>query len=106
MSYEALKIMHSYLTDRKHRIKINNSFSNFIDLFIGVPQGLILGVFLFNICICDLFFFIEVENVASYADDTTPYSNCDNFFTVLEDIKTKEKILKPVLIWKPVFNWF
>ena len=31
-SYEALKVMYNYLTDRKHRPEINNSFSDFIDL--------------------------------------------------------------------------
>ena len=74
-----------------HRQKIQNrishSFSNFIDLLIDVPQDSILGLLLFNICICDLFFFVEEENVTSYADDTTPYSDSDNAVTILEDIE-------------------
>ena len=67
-SYEALKV-------RKHRAKVNNSFSDFIDLLLVAPQGSILGPLLFNIYICDLFLFVEEDNVISYADDTTPYSN-------------------------------
>ena len=96
-SYEALKVIYNYLTDRKHRTKVNNSFSDFIDLLLGVPQGSILGPLLFNIYICDLFFFVEEDNVTSYADDTTPYSNGKNVVTVLENIETKGK---------EVFNWF
>ena len=56
-SHEALKVMYNYLTDRKHRTKVNDSFSDFIELLLGVPQGSILGPLLFNIYICDLFFF-------------------------------------------------
>lgn len=70
-TYEALKAMHGYLTDRKHIIKINNFFSGFIDLLVSVPQGSLLGPLLFNIYIWNLFFFIEGENVTSY--DTVFY---------------------------------
>ena len=56
-SYEALKVMLSYLTDRKHRTKVNDSFCDFIDLLLGVLKGSILGSLLFNIYICDLFLF-------------------------------------------------
>ena len=96
-SYEALKIMYNYLTDRKHRTKVDDSFSDFIDLLLGISQDSILDPLLFNIYICNLFFFVEQDNVTSYADDTTPYSNGKNIVTVLENIGTKGK---------EVFNWF
>lgn len=79
------KVVHSYQTDRKRKTKINNSSSNLIDLLIGVQQGSILGPLLFNICICDLFFFVGEDDVTSYAD----------VVTALED-RNKGK----------VFNWF
>ena len=84
------KVMYNYLTDRKHRTRINDSFSDFIDLLLGVPQGSILGPRLFNIYICDLFFFVEEDNFTGYADDTSPYSNGKNA-TVLENIERKGK---------------
>ena len=96
-SYETLKVMYSYLTDRKHRTKVNNSYSDFIDLLLGVPKGSILGPLLFNIYISDLFFFVEEDNVTSYDNDTTPCSNGKNVVTVLENIETRGK---------EVFSWF
>ena len=48
-TYESLKLINSYLTDRKHRAKVNSSYSSFLDLLIGVSQGSILGPLLFNI---------------------------------------------------------
>ena len=96
-SYEALKVMYNYPADRKHRTKVNNPFSDFIDLLLGVPYGSILGPLLFNIYICNLFLFVEEDNGTSYTDDTTPYSSGKNAATVLENIETKGK---------EVFNWF
>ena len=71
-TYESLKLINSYLTDRKHRTKVKSSYSSFLDLLIEVPQGSILGPLLFNMYISEIFLFIDHDNVASYADDTTP----------------------------------
>ena len=39
----------------------------------GVPQGLSLGLLLFNIFICNIFYFLEDSDIANYTDDATPY---------------------------------
>ena len=69
----SLKLIHSYLTERYQRVKINNSFSKYHLIKYGVPQGSILGPILFNISLCDLFLIIDDIDIASYADDNTPY---------------------------------
>ena len=69
----SLKLLFSYLKNRKQRVRLNNTYSEWIDILFGVPQGSILGPLLFNIFLCDLFLFLYDIPVANYADDNTPY---------------------------------
>ena len=70
----SLKLLYSYLSNRTQRIKVNENFKDRTDYEFGVAQGSILGPILYNINMTDLFYECEDSNVASYADDTTPYS--------------------------------
>ena len=67
----SLRLIKSYLSDRWQRTKINNSYSSWSALLVGVPDGSVLGPFLFNLFINDLFSVIKT-NICNYADDTTP----------------------------------
>ena len=49
----SLRLIHSYLTNRTQRVKINNSYSQWSTILYGVPQGSILGPLLFNIFLSD-----------------------------------------------------
>ena len=71
---DASKLIHDYLSNRKQRVKINDAYSLWKDIFYGVPQGSMLGPLLFNVHLCDLFYFLEDLDIASYADDTTIYT--------------------------------
>ena len=44
----SIQLIHSYLNNRWQRVKINNSFSSWTELLLGVPQGSVLGPLLFN----------------------------------------------------------
>ena len=96
-TYEFLNLINGYLTDRKHGTKINSSYNSFLDLLTGVTQGSILGPLLFNIYVSDLFLFLDDDNVASYADDTTPNAMKDSSLQVLNEINDKAGC---------VLNWF
>ena len=38
-SRTSLKLMQNYLCNRQQRISVNGSFSNWIEVIVGVPQG-------------------------------------------------------------------
>ena len=44
----ALKLIFSYLKNRKQCVRINNTYSNFENIITGVPQGSIVGPLLFD----------------------------------------------------------
>ena len=73
-SQSSLTLLLSYLSDRKQRTKVKNSFSNWSEILSGVPQGSILGPLIFNIYINDIFYFVSENKISNYADDTTTYS--------------------------------
>ena len=72
-STDSLKLINSYLTERKQSVKINDQFSSWLDIVVGVQQGSILRPLLFNIFLCDMFLFCNDIDFASYAGDNTPY---------------------------------
>ena len=71
---KSLKLIYSYLLNRKRRVKINDSYISCGEILCRVPQGSIFGSSLFNIFICHMFYFLEDHGIANYADDSTPYS--------------------------------
>ena len=96
-SISALRLVYSYLANKKQRTKINMSYSSWKEILFGVPQGSILGPLLFNFFLCDMLFELSQTDFASYADDNTPYAEADNIDEVITILESESIQL---------FKWF
>ena len=75
---DLLEWIKNFLFDRKQRVIIENSPSNYIHVASGVPQGTILGPLLFLIFINDMADEIFWSKIKLYADDSKVYSEINN----------------------------
>ena len=91
--YFALAYVFSYLSYRKQRTKLNNSFSTWSDIKSGIPQGSIIGPLLFNIYINDIFFIVDENSLTNYADDNTPHAIDSNVDTIVKKLINDTSVL-------------
>ena len=89
----ATRVIGNYLKNRKQRTKIGSMYSDWFDVDTGVPQGSILGPLLFNVNICDLFYYLENTQIANYADDTTPFAVGDTWEQVRDELVSATNII-------------
>jgi len=76
------KWIDQFLLGRQMRVHINGSFSNWIDVLSGVPQGSVLGPLLFFIFVSDLPDLVKCS-LMMFADDT-------KIWTKIKDIDDSE----------------
>ena len=81
LNESAISLIKNYLTNRKQYISYNSSQSqsDFAAINIGVPQGSILGPFLFLVYMNDFNYSSNTFQMINYADDTTLLSTINTF---------------------------
>ena len=76
ISVQLFGLISSFLSNRQLGVVLDGKSSQEYPVNVGVPQGLILGLTLFLLCINDLPDDVTCD-IAIYADDTTLYCKCD-----------------------------
>ena len=87
ISMQALKLLYSCLTNRKQRVKINDSFSDWFEIIAGVPQGQLWSLFCSTFFINDLLLCIEEDGLCNLADDNTLYKCCRSLIEAKSSVK-------------------
>ena len=59
LSVNACELSKSYFCERKQRVKLGDKYSDWLGLSKGVPQGSLMGPFIFNIFSNDLLLLLE-----------------------------------------------
>ena len=81
-----LRLIQNYLSNRKQLVKIQNSFSDPLDVLCGIPQGSILGPLLFIIYINDLCHVSESIRYILFADDSNIVKSDTDLERLAEDM--------------------
>ena len=93
-SFNVIKFIYSYLSERFQKVYINSNFSELCKILRGVPPGSILGSLLFNIFVNDIFYFIQDAYICNFADDNSLYPIENNFKEVKTMLKKKFKLFQ------------
>ena len=104
VSGEMLILLENYLKNRKQRVVLNGSSSEYFSTGSGVPQGSVLGPLLFLIYINDLEEGI-ISKIKFFADDTMVYSIVQNPLQTAADLNHDlDLISKWAFPWKMSLN--
>ena len=104
ISGSLLKLFENYLLNRKQRVVLNGTYSDYSIIESGVPQGSVLGPLLFLIYINDLEINIK-SNIKFFADDTMLFSIVKDPVISANDLNHDLNIIRQwAHQWKLEFN--
>lgn len=83
----------SYLSDRKQRVKFQNTMSEEVSVNLGVPQGSILGALLFILYINNISAIFKYCKIKLFADDTLLYVDETNVDVAINKINEDLSVL-------------
>jgi hypothetical protein len=72
MQDSMIRLLKSYLTGRKFRVKLDSHFSEWKPIHAGVPQGSVLAPLLYNVYVSDIPRRPGIE-ISQFADDIAAY---------------------------------
>ena len=99
-----LKLFENYLHNRKQRVVLNGSSSDYSEIESGVPQGSVLGPLLFLIYINDLESNIK-SNIRFFANDTMLFSVVNDTVISADELNHDLDIIYQwAHQWKMAFN--
>lgn len=99
-----MKLIQSYLTNRSFQVHINNCLSSLKSVPAGVPQGSILGPYLFLIFLNDIPKQTRTS-IACFADDTASFTSSQDIDLIIGRLQLSiELLLSYFLKWKLKIN--
>ena len=104
IDWKMIKLISSFLQDRKMRVQIKLSFSDWVAVLSGVPQGSVMGFLLFLIFINDLPLWIRNSRLLMFADDTKisrKVSKVEDGFLLQQDL---DCLMEWSKYWRLDFN--
>jgi hypothetical protein len=98
-----LEWIKSFLHNRQQRVIVDGVLSELVRVTSGVPQGSVLGPFLFLVYINDIGDSIS-SHIKLFADDTLMFSSLENYNSVLSFQNDLSKLESWAHQWKMEFN--
>ena len=89
---KSLKPLQNYLSNRTQRAKLDSTFSSWLKILLGVPEGSILGLLFFNFFLNDMLWFVEKTDICNFAEGNSIYSCAKSVNDVIENLQSELKI--------------